>query len=106
MSFYTKDHSYDLRYGRIAWTVAAVIAVIAVFIATLAYVNEERKTDRGRGDSGITEIDRTDAHVYEMPDEFGGLASKCVADGWRGFTTTNDGGAFAVPDESCRDPFG
>lgn len=113
------------RYGEWRWPmfvavwVPIVVAVIGgiVFVAAYAYPTwwEDHKTERGRGDSPVTGIiqepvvpeggDPLDGIVaIEMPDDFSNFVTRCVWEGYRGFTTSNDGGAFIVPDPDCRMP--
>lgn len=100
------------------WTAVALLVVGAiVFVVAYAYPTwwEEHKTERGRGDSPVTGIiqepevpeggDPVDGIVaIEMPDDFSNFATRCVWEGYRGFTTSNDGGAFIVPDPNCAMP--
>ncbi|MFD0428059.1 hypothetical protein ACFQ60_07385 [Streptomyces zhihengii] len=51
----------------------------------------------GRGDD-------TPAQVFNMPDGFGNLATKCVGHGYRAYVTTNATGPSnveIVPDRTC-----
>lgn len=111
MSKGTIFHTPD-GYVRIGWCVLGVIVGLAAVVALIwwgvdSYATwEERKaTERGRGDSPVTGIAQdADVLTIEMPDEFSGFATRCVWEGYRGFSTTNDGGAFVIPDEDCDMP--
>lgn len=64
--------------------------------------------ERGWGDAPVSgkKGDDTPAEVFNMPDQFGNLATKCVGHGWRAYVTTNSSGHPSnlqlVEDESCR----
>jgi hypothetical protein len=104
------DYTYRWTfYVAIGTGVVALLAGL-VFIFAYAYPTwwEDHKTERGRGDAPVEWIaqDDPDNPVYavEMPDDFSNFASRCVWEGVRGFSTTNDGGAFYVHDEQCDQP--
>ena len=89
--------------GRIGWGVfagfggvaAGVACIVFIFVAA-SHADENRKTERGRGDAPRpteAQIDGRGADtVTEMPDGFGGVASKCVYEGVRAFVTTRASG--------------
>jgi hypothetical protein len=112
MSFFKEQSSYSsithwtTRGLVVIWSSVAILVIGLCVAGGVLYSTkwEEAKTRRGRGDSPVGLIDRTEADVYEMPDDFGGLATKCVWDGYRAFTTTNDGGMFVIPDPECETP--
>lgn len=86
-----------------------IIALLAVVALTACGIEEQVKSDRGRGDAPRpkkSDIDGRPADtITEMPDGFGGVASKCAGDGWRAFVTTRAkgyGSALAVvADPDC-----
>jgi predicted small secreted protein len=62
---------------------------------------------KGTGDAPVEgrRGDDTPAKVYNMPDGFGNLATKCVQDGYRAYVTTNSGGPSnieIIEDADCR----
>lgn len=112
-----RDRAFDIVFGVIA--VAVVLAVIAGFVWLVGPARaswwEDHQTERGRGDSPVTGIiqeprdDESEDPVagivaIEMPDDFSGFATRCVWEGLRGFSTTNDGGAAIVEDPDCEMP--
>lgn len=67
---------------------------------------EDRKSNRGRGDTGVVEVDGTEAWVIEMPDGFANIATKCIWEGVRAFSGTgSEGKGIAVlADPECEQP--
>ena len=76
----------------------AVLGTIVVY--GQAHWWEEHKTERGRGDTSVVRIDQGPAQVYEMPDTFGNVATKCVGEGKRAWVTTK-GGIEVTDDPRC-----
>ncbi|MFC9278616.1 hypothetical protein [Streptomyces collinus] len=61
---------------------------------------------RGKGDAPVSGRagDDTPAEVFNMPDGFGNLATKCVGHGFRAYVTTNASGPSnvqIVQDKAC-----
>ncbi|PAZ15771.1 hypothetical protein CLM62_12110 [Streptomyces sp. SA15] len=68
--------------------------------------SQEYDDERGKGDAPVKgrKGDDTPAEVYNMPDGFGNLATKCVGHGFRAYVTTNADGPSniqIVEDASC-----
>ncbi|WP_439678475.1 hypothetical protein [Embleya sp. MST-111070] len=62
--------------------------------------------ERGKGDSPVANQrgDDTPAQVFNFPDGFGNLATKCVGHGFRAYVTTNASGPSnvqVVADAAC-----
>lgn len=98
---------------------AAGLAVAVV--ALLAGCSQHYEDQRGKGDAPVQGKagDNTPAEVYNFPDGFGNLATKCVGEGKRGYATTKfvkvedkddvkilPAHAVIVDDPSCRAPAG
>ena len=92
-----------------------VMAVAALLVGCSQHYNDQR----GKGDAPVRgkSGDNTPAEVYNFPDGFGNLASKCVGDGKRGYATTKfvqaededdvkilPAHAVIVDDPACRAP--
>lgn len=100
------------RYGDWRWPLFVVVwgsVALVVIVGGITYASwwETHQTERGRGDSPITGVMQDDPQgivSIEMPDDFSGFATRCVWEGYRGFSTTNDGGAAVVPDPDCHMP--
>jgi hypothetical protein len=61
---------------------------------------------KGTGDAPVQDRRGEDSatQVYNFPDGFGNLATKCVGHGYRAYVTTNNGGPSniaVVPDPAC-----
>jgi hypothetical protein len=85
----------------------AVVAVVLAASTTSGCANlfENRKSERGRGDTGVAHIDGTKAWVIEMPDGFSNIATKCVWEGVRALSGTGGGkGVAVIADPSCEQP--
>lgn len=89
------------------------IILIAIVVALAGCgLQESHKSSRGKGDTGIrdcgevncidgSEVDR----VYEFNDGFPNIASKCVDDGLRAYTTSGNGRHLViVEDAGCSLP--
>ncbi|MFE3265634.1 hypothetical protein [Streptomyces sp. NPDC059215] len=86
----------------------AVASLIAVLIAggLIGGCSKEYNDKRGKGDAPVQgrRGDNTAAEVFNMPDGFGNLATKCVGHGFRAYVTTNASGPSNVqiaPDKTC-----
>ncbi|KRC99430.1 hypothetical protein ASE41_37325 [Streptomyces sp. Root264] len=83
---------------------AAGLVLLAV--GTLAGCSQEYEDKRGKGDAPVQGKagDDTPAEVFNMPDGFGNLATKCVGHGYRAYVTTNATGPSnvqIVQDKTC-----
>lgn len=83
---------------------AAGLAVIVAGL--LAGCSQKYDDERGKGDAPVRGRagDNTPAEVYNMPDGFGNLATKCVGHGFRAYVTTNAGAPSnvqIVEDKAC-----
>jgi hypothetical protein len=83
---------------------AAAVALAAGSL--LAGCSQEYDDERGKGDAPVKgrKGDDTSAEVYNMPDGFGNLATKCVGHGFRAYVTTNSDGPSniqIVEDKAC-----
>ncbi|MEU9988898.1 hypothetical protein AB0E10_19280 [Streptomyces sp. NPDC048045] len=67
---------------------AALGAVLVVVVA--CGCSQQHYDERGKGDAPVAGRAGEDspAEVYNFPDGFGNLATKCVGDGKRGYATT------------------
>lgn len=114
---FDRDSIWRTSYGHWRWPLAtlvwgggALVLTVVLTVAGFIYsdTKETRQTQRGRGDSPVTGIvqdaEGEDIIAIEMPDEFSGFATRCIWEGYRGFSTTNDGGAFVIPDPDCPMP--
>ncbi|WP_199844579.1 hypothetical protein [Streptomyces sp. DSM 15324] len=84
----------------------AVAGLVLVVGTLLAGCSQEYEDKRGRGDAPVAGKagDDTPAEVFNMPDGFGNLATKCVGHGFRAYVTTNATGPSnvqIVEDKSC-----
>ncbi|WP_202918212.1 hypothetical protein [Streptomyces cavernae] len=79
---------------------AAVLALVAGGLLTGC--SQNYADERGKGDAPVKgkKGDDTAAEVYNMPDDFSNLATKCVGHGFRAYVTTQ-GWVEIVKDESC-----
>jgi hypothetical protein len=69
----------------------AVLAGAAALLALLATgCSQQHYDERGKADGPVAgrHGDDTPAEVYNFPDGFGNLATKCVGKGKRGYATT------------------
>ncbi|MBM9623452.1 hypothetical protein [Streptomyces zhihengii] len=87
---------------------AGVAAVFLVMIVagTATGCSDAYNDERGKGDASVRggRGDDTPAQVFNMPDGFGNLATKCVGHGYRAYVTTNATGPSnveIVPDRTC-----
>ncbi|MFJ9925574.1 hypothetical protein ACIRU5_06025 [Streptomyces misionensis] len=83
---------------------AAGLAVAVV--ALLAGCSQHYEDQRGKGDAPVQGKagDNTPAEVYNFPDGFGNLATKCVGHGYRAYVTTNanaPSNVQIVEDKAC-----
>ncbi|WP_282695966.1 hypothetical protein [Streptomyces sp. CC208A] len=81
-----------------------ILVIAAIGLATGC--SQQYDDERGKGDAPVKgrSGDNTPAEVFNMPDGFGNLATKCVGHGFRAYVTTNGGGPSnleIVPDSSC-----
>ncbi|MEU3243335.1 MULTISPECIES: hypothetical protein [unclassified Streptomyces] len=91
--------------GRKGRAVASLVAVLIVG-GILSGCSKEYNDKRGKGDAPVQGRmgDNTAAEVFNMPDGFGNLATKCVGHGFRAYVTTNASGPSnveIVPDKTC-----
>ncbi|MEU3243334.1 MULTISPECIES: hypothetical protein [unclassified Streptomyces] len=100
----------ELRRG----TTAALLAVL--LLAMVAGCSREYQDKRGKADAPVTGRagEDTPAEVYNFPDGFGNLATKCIGPGRRGYVTTKSvhqedddtvvipSNAVVVDDPGCR----
>ena len=80
---------------------AALVLAAGLLVGCSHYQDE-----RGKGDAPVKGRagEDTAAEVYNFPDGFGNLATKCVGHGMRAYVTTNTSGPSnvqIVPDKSC-----
>ena len=85
---------------------AAGAAVAAVLLVGLTGCSSSYDDKRGKGDAPVAGRtgDDTPADVYNFPDGFGNLATKCVGHGFRAYVTTNASAPLnveIVPDAKC-----
>jgi hypothetical protein len=83
------------------------LAIVVVAVAVLSgCAIENHKASRGRGDTGIVEVDGTEAYVIEMPNGFANVATKCIWEGVRAFSGTGDEGKgiAVIADPGCEQP--
>jgi hypothetical protein len=61
-----------------------------LFAVLLTGCSQEHDDERGKGDAPVKGKagEDTAAEVYNFPDGFGNLATKCVGEGKRGYVTT------------------
>lgn len=83
---------------------AAALALTAGSL--LVGCSQEHDDKRGMGDAPVQgrKGDDSPAEVYNMPDGFGNLATKCVGHGFRAYVTTNanaPSNVQIVEDKSC-----
>jgi hypothetical protein len=92
-----------MRQGiRVAVAGAAVVVALAG-VAGCSRYNDER----GKGDAPVSgkHGDDSPAEVYNFPDGFGNLATKCVGHGYRAYVTTNNNAPSnvqLVADPACK----
>ncbi|MFI7505050.1 hypothetical protein ACIBVL_42575 [Streptomyces sp. NPDC049687] len=82
------------------------VGLVLLAVGTLAGCSQEYNDERGKGDAPVAgkKGDDTPAEVFNMPDGFGNLATKCVGHGFRAYVTTNATGPSnvqIVEDKSC-----
>ena len=97
-------------------TAAGIVLVLALL---LGGCSQEYYDERGKADAPVAGKagDDTPAEVYNFPDGFGNLATKCVGKGRRGYATTKSvqvededevviipANAVIVDDPSCTGP--
>ncbi|SQD96067.1 conserved exported hypothetical protein [Parafrankia sp. Ea1.12] len=98
------------RDRRRACAAAALVVLAASGVVAGCRLDDD---ERGMGDAPVLNRrgDDTPAEVFNFPDHFGNLATKCVGHGLRGYTTTHfadDDGYIPsantkiVPDPDCR----
>ncbi|WP_329412458.1 hypothetical protein OG802_20355 [Streptomyces sp. NBC_00704] len=80
--------------------------LVLLAVGALAGCSDEYNDERGKGDAPVQGKagDDTPAEVFNMPDGFGNLATKCVGHGFRAYVTTNATGPSnvqIVADKSC-----
>lgn len=83
---------------------ATLVAVVALVVLTGC--SQDYNDKRGKGDAPVQgkQGDNTPAQVFNMPDGFGNLATKCVGHGYRAYVTTNASGPSnveIVEDQAC-----
>ncbi len=79
------------------------LLICAVLVTLLAGCADDSK---GMGDAPVKDQrgENSPAEVYNFPDHFGNLATKCVGHGYRAYVTTNKGAPSnieVVPDPAC-----
>jgi len=82
-----------------------VLAMTCLVI--LAGCSSDYKDERGKGDAPVKDGqgDDTPAEVFNMPNGFGNIATKCVGHGYRAYVTTNGRGPSniqIVADDTCK----
>ncbi|MFH9860408.1 hypothetical protein [Streptomyces sp. NPDC017202] len=92
------------RTRRHAGTWAAALVVVVGCL--VAGCSDGYADERGKGDAPVRGRagDDTPAEVFNMPDGFGNLATKCVGHGFRAYVTTNadaPSNLQIVQDETC-----
>jgi hypothetical protein len=80
--------------------------MVVVVGGLLAGCSQGYNDERGKGDAPVRgrSGDNTPAEVFNMPDGFGNLATKCVGHGFRAYVTTNATGPSnvqIVEDKAC-----
>ncbi|MFF2520970.1 hypothetical protein [Streptomyces liangshanensis] len=90
---------------RNARTITGVAVATAALLA-LSGCSKEYNDERGKGDAPVQgrQGDNTAAEVFNFPDGFGNLATKCVGHGNRAYVTTNATGPSnvqIVKDDTC-----
>lgn len=78
-----------------------LMVVGGLILLTSCNVNNNR---RGLGDAPIEGRDDSPARIYNFPDQFPNVATKCVGDGWRAFVVTHaksDPPPVIVADKAC-----
>ncbi|MBV2354982.1 hypothetical protein KUM39_11500 [Streptomyces sp. J2-1] len=91
--------------GRRGRLVVSALVVVLVGVGS-AGCSKEYNDKRGKGDAPVRGRagDNSPAEVFNMPDGFGNLATKCVGHGYRAYVTTNGSGPSnveIVPDKTC-----
>lgn len=83
---------------------AGVLVGAAVLAAVLGLAGCGANDAKGYGDAPVKGRHGEDspATVYNMPDGFGNLATKCVGSGYRAYVTTNSGGPSNI--QIVKDP--
>jgi hypothetical protein len=86
-------------------TTTGLVLAAALAIAALAGCSDYNDK-RGKGDAPVSgkRGDDTPAQVYNFPDGFGNIATKCVGYGNRAYVTTNDSAPSnvqIVKDSTC-----
>ncbi|MFG2025469.1 hypothetical protein [Streptomyces sp. NPDC048825] len=81
-------------------------AALALTAGSLLVGCSQDDDKRGMGDAPVQgrKGDDSPAEVYNMPDGFGNLATKCVGHGFRAYVTTNAGAPSnvqIVEDKTC-----
>ncbi|MGV9557258.1 hypothetical protein [Streptomyces sp. NPDC003401] len=84
------------------WAAGLVVVVGSM----VAGCSDDYNDERGKGDAPVRggAGDDTPAEVFNMPDGFGNLATKCVGHGFRAYVTTNAGAPSnieIVQDTTC-----
>lgn len=80
--------------------------LIATAVLVTAGCGQEYDDKRGKGDAPVLNQRGDDgpAQVFNFPDGFGNLATKCVGHGYRAYVTTNadaPSNVELVPDTTC-----
>ncbi len=91
------------RSGIRAVVAGAAVAAVLVGVAGCSQYDNKR----GKGDAPVAGRggDDSPAEVYNFPDGFGNLATKCVGHGYRAYVTTNNNAPSnvqLVADAACR----
>lgn len=85
-------------------TVATVLGSLVALIAALALVTGCSQDDHGTGDAPVKghKGDDTAVQVYNFPDQFANVGTKCVGAGFRAFVTTREAAPVVLADPACK----
>ncbi|BBC94404.1 MULTISPECIES: hypothetical protein [Actinomycetes] len=94
-----------MNRGRSSGAIRAA-GLVVIVAGLLVGCSQKYDDQRGKGDAPVRGKagDNTPAEVYNMPDGFGNLATKCVGHGFRAYVTTNASGPSnvqIVEDKAC-----
>lgn len=88
--------------------IVGLMTATALALVALSGCSNEYNDQRGKGDAPVSgrHGENTPAEVYNFPDGFGNVATKCVGHGYRAYVTTNDtapANIELVKDDACKD---
>ena len=88
------------KHERSRWFRLLAVSLGVVALLTLAGCDSDK---RGMKDSPVGHPGggNVPAMVYNFPDQFANIATKCVGKGWRAFVTTRDAAPAVVEDPTC-----